>query len=341
MVLASLAAPPFLSAGALGGNAQAGTRSQLFSPDSIWNHRLRSKAPLSPRSDAMIGNLVREVDAEEVLGIGPWIQTSSFSTPLYVAKRGQRWVHVALDDPRKPWRRSLQRAFRRVPIPRHAQPAAGSDGHMTVWQPSTDKLWEFWRARKRDGRWHASWGGAFKHVSRSMGWYTRRSWPPLSHHDWGATASSLPAIGGTMLLHELRLGSIHHALAMAIPGPRANIYSWPAQRTDGWGPPGAIPEGARLRLPAHLNLRTRHLQGVTLLMARAAKRYGIIVRDQSPVVGFFAEDPIGASVDPYYGPSGLFAGRVPTRFLSSFPWKRLEVLRTYLCSNPSRPCLRR
>ena len=44
----------------------------------------------------------------------------------------------------------LQKAYNRVPISPNARPAAGSDGHMTVWQPSTDKLWEFWQARKRE-----------------------------------------------------------------------------------------------------------------------------------------------------------------------------------------------
>ena len=51
-----------------------------------------------------------------------------------------------------------------------------------------------------------------------------------------------------MLLDELKAGRIDHALAINLPAPRAGVFAWPAQRTDGTGPPTALPEGARLRL---------------------------------------------------------------------------------------------
>ncbi len=278
---------------------------------------------------------------EKRAGTGPWIQTDSYSTPLYVVGRHMRRVHVALQDGRAPGRRSLQRVFRRVPIPRRAKPAGGSDAHMTVWQPSRDRLWEFFQARRKSGRWHATWGGAMLHVSRSPGYYTRRSWPRRSLLNWGATASSLPVAGGTMLIKELRSSRIRHALAMVIPGPRARQYSWPAQRTDGSGPRSSLPEGARLRLPPGLNLRRLHLPRITLIMARAAKRRGIIVRDQSAGVGFFAEDPGPGRGDPYYGRHGIFGGRYPNKFLARFPWAKLRVLKMSLCTDQSRLCRRR
>src|SRR5204863_7820010 len=128
---------------------------------------------------------------------------------------------------------------------------------------------------------------------------------------------------------------------MDIPDPRGGQYSWPAQRTDGSGPRGTIPEGARLRLPANLDLQRLHLPRLTLMMARAAKRRGIIVRDRSTVVGVFAQDPGPGRRDPYYGPKGLFAGRSPSELLARFPWRKHEVLKMSLCTNQSRPCLPR
>jgi hypothetical protein len=315
---------------------------RLFSPNSVWNHPLAPDARIDPRSPEMIAGLVNEVNREESAGIGPWIQTDSYSTPLYIARRHLRTVRVKLDDPGAPWRRSLQRAFRRVPIPPHARPAAGSDGHMTVWQPSTDKLWEFWQARKQADGWHASWGGAMEHVSKSPGWYTKKSWPGLSQTNWGATATSLPVIAGTMLIRDLRAPWIRHALAVDLPAPAAGHYSWPAQRSDGSGPPNSIPEGARLRLPINLKLKPLHLPRITYLMARAVKHRGMIVRDQTgTAVGFFAQDPVRAKVDPYYGPGGLFGGQWPNKLLAKFPWDKLQVLRMSLCSDQSRPCRKR
>jgi len=330
----AIVGPPTAS-GAFG--ARGGKRG-LFAPNSVWNRSLAPDARLDHHSGRLIARLVRRVRREKANKTGPWIQTDSYSTPLYIARPNQRRVRVRLQDRNTVGRRSLQRAFNRVPIPPHAQPAAGSDAHMTVWQPSTNMLWEFFQAHRKSGRWHAVWGGAMRHVSRSPGYYTRNSWPG-SQLNWGSTASSLPIIGGTMRLGELRSGHIGHALAMDIPDPRARQYSWPAQRTDGSGPPGELPEGARLRLPANLDLERLHLPRFTLMMVRAAKRHGIVVRDRSSVVGFFAQDP--GRKDPYYGPGGFFGGRYPSQLLAGFPWSKLQVLKMSLCTNQSRPCLPR
>jgi hypothetical protein len=312
--------------------------SRLFAADSVWNACFPADAASDSESKEMVEGLVKEVDRELSAGTGPYIQTDNYSTPLYVVPAKQPVVRVALDKPRAAWRRGLQRAFRKVPIPGRARPAAGSDAHMTVWQPSRDKLWEFWQAsRERDG-WHASWGGAMKYVSRSPGYFDRESWPRLSETYWGATATSLPVIAGTMLVRELRAGQINHALALSLPAPRADSFAWPAQRTDGTGASDAIPEGARLRLDPDLNLEDLHLPRTTLIMARAAQRYGMIVRDQTHVaVGFFAQDPVHFKKDPYYGRNGLFGGQSPTQLLAKFPWQSLEVVRMRLCSG-SRGC---
>jgi hypothetical protein len=321
--------------------APAPSAKRLFSPNSVWNRPLPRDAAIDPSSREMVAGLVQEVQREQSAGIGPWIQTDSYSTPLYVVGPNQPRVRVQLSDPTASWRKTLQTAFTRVPIPTYAQPAAGSDGHMTVWQPSTDTMWEFWQASKQSDGWHASWGGAIRHVSQSPGYYTKNSWPGLSEPNWGATATSLPVIAGTMLVRDLRSPWIRHALALDLPAPRAGEYAWPAQRTDGHGPPGSIPEGARLRIRPGVNLRAMHLPRITLMMARAAKRRGMIVRDQTgTAIGFFAQDPAGYKTDPYYGPGGVFGGQYPNKFLARFPWNKVVVLKMSLCSDQSRACLR-
>jgi hypothetical protein len=339
-VLAVALSGSALAAGARGPGYDGLPR--LFAPKSVWNRPLDRNAPIDPNSPQLIAGLLQEIDRERSGGTGPWIQTDSYSTPLYIAGPNQPRVKVALQDSGAEWRKALQQAFTRVPIPPNAQPAPGTDGHMTIWQPSKDTLWEFWQASKQADGWHASWGGAIQHVSESRGYYTTNSWPGLSQPNWGATATSLPVIAGTMTVRELRSPWIRHALALDLPAPRAGVYSWPAQRTDGHGPPSAIPEGARLRLPPHLNLRAMDLPRITLMMAQAVKRRGMIVRDQTgAAVGFFAQDPGGFKTDPYYGPSGVFGGQQPNQILARFPWDKLRVLKMSLCSNPARPCLQR
>jgi hypothetical protein len=317
------------------------TVARLFAADSVWNAPLAPSAPLDPTSRVRMAAFNVEVDSEISRAVGPWISESSYSTPLYKVPANQRKVSVALDT--GSWRAPLERALKAgVPIPNDAHPAAGTDGHLTIWQPSTDTLWEFWKAVKQADGWHASWGGAMQRVSRNPGYYTQTSWAGLSAAqgwNWGSTATSLPVIAGTVMIDELRRARIGHALAVAIPDACAGTFSWPAQRTDGSdSATNCLPEGAHLRLDPNLDLATLSLPPITRMLAEAAQRYGLIVRDRtSRAVGFYAEDPTRTGTDPYLGADGLYGGLRPWSFLPQFPWDRLQLLKMTLCRRA--PCL--
>ena len=124
---------------------------------------------------------------------------------------------------------------------------------------------------------------------------------------------------------------------MAIPDTRAGVYAAPAQRTDGkTADPLALPEGAHLRLDPSLDLASLHLPRVTLMIAEAAQRYGIIVRDTASHVTLYAQDPTPTGANPYNGPHGYLEGQTPVQLLASFPWSRLEVVRMSLYRTGSR-----
>ena len=130
---------------------------------------------------------------------------------------------------------------------------------MTILQPSTDELWEFWIAQDEADGWHAAWGGAMKGVSTSPGYYSPSSWPGASW-SWGAGASSLPVLAGMITVADLESGHIDHALSMAVPDPRSGVFALPAPRTDGDSTdPSALPEGAHLRLDPSLNIDSLNL----------------------------------------------------------------------------------
>jgi len=312
------------------GRAPRATRPRLFSPNSVWNAPLADSTPLDPASDMLVRKLLDTVAQNIADRSGPWIQTNESSTPLYIVSSSQPAVRVQLHTGW--WGRTLQKALDAVPIPRRAAPAAGPDGHMTVWQPSKDRLWELWRARKLADGWHANFGGAIARVSRSRGYYSKDSWPPLSRSYWGATATSLPVVAGTMLIGELKSGVIPHALAMNVPFARSKAFSWPAQRTDGASTdPNAIPEGARFRLDPKLDIRKLDLPPMTRMMAEAAQRYGIVIRDQTAhAIAFFGEDPAPLGTDPYTGRVGFYRGPDPSPVVDAFPWEHLQLLKMEL-----------
>jgi hypothetical protein len=323
------AAPAGAGASGTGPTAGPAPAPSLFAPTSVWNAPLPDNAPLDPANATLVRTLQDTVAQNEAAGWGPWVSTSETS-PLYTVPANQPTVRVTLDP--GSWKVGLQQTFNAVPIPANAVPASGPDAHMTVWQPSTNRLWEFFKASKLSDGWHASFGGAMSNVSTSPGYYDTNSWPGLSQSYWGATATSLPVTAGTMTVSELRAGVIPHALAINIPWAKPNTYSWPAQRTDGRSTdPNAVPEGARFRIDPTLDIDKLNLPPMTRAMAKAAQRYGMIVRDQTGhAISFFAENPRGFATNPYVSPTGLYGANDPTAVMRAFPWDHVQLVKMAL-----------
>ena len=276
-------------------------------------------APLDPLSSVYVDDLQRQLTLR-----APWINTNTYGIPVYTVPRDRPTVRVALPNPTPPRRALLQAAWEAVPIPPDARPSFDSDGRLVIWQPSTDTMWEFWRARRELDGWHATFGGRMRDVSKNVGTYTD---PP----GWGASATGIPILGGLMRLNELRAGPIDHGLALTIPDARARVFSWPASRTDGEVESAtAIPAGTRFRLDPSVDVSDLEVAPIVREMARAAQRYGVVVRDTGGAVAFYAEDPGPYGIEPYRGPGGIFAGISPATLMRQFPWQHLQALKTEL-----------
>jgi enoyl-[acyl-carrier-protein] reductase (NADH) len=305
---------------------------RFFSSTGLWNEAVPANAPVDPNSAAIVGSFDSEIAAADEVKKGqPNINTTAWSVPIYTVPATQATVKVTqLVSYGEKLNVALQSAWDTVPLPPEAKPAAGTDRDLVVWQPSTDHLWEFWGLEKTQEGWKAKWGGAMESASTDPGVYGPEAWPG-AQTGWGVSATSLSVAGGLITLEDLELGQINHALALAIPNTRAGEYASPAQRTDGYSnAPDSMPEGAHLRLSPNLNLASLHLPRLTLMMAEAAQRYGIYVRDSSVNVAFVAQDPTPTGTNPYTGPHGYFEGKSPQQLLEAFPWHYLEILKMEL-----------
>jgi hypothetical protein len=304
---------------------------RFFSPTSFWNEELPTNAPLDASSTAIMGAFGEEIAKEEASTKQPTINTTAWSVPFYTVPADQPLIKVTQTFPYGgKLNAALQTAWEAVPLPPGAQPAAGTDEHLVVWQPSTNKLWEFWHLEKTEEGWQAKWGGAIDNESADSGAYGPEAWSG-AQTGWGASASSLSIAGGLMTLEDLEKGQINHALAMALPDVREGVYASPAERTDGVdAEPLSLPEGAHLRLDPNLDLATLHLPKVTMMMAEAAQRYGIVVRDKAANVAFYGEDPIPTGANPYIGAHGFYEGKSAQRILEAFPWSHLQLLKMEL-----------
>lgn len=303
---------------------------RFFASGSFWNRPLADGAPLDPQSEAVTTQLLRQIDASRRANLPPNVNTTSYTPPVVIVGRDQPRVRVQLDQP-PGYAPELSEAFASVPLPATARPAAGNDRELVVWQPSTDTLWEFWQLRRDGGAWKAAWGGRLDEVSTGPAVYTGRR----AH--WGATASSLPLGGGLITPTELRRGRIDHALAVGIPAARRNVFARPAQRTDGDSScASAPPEGARFRLDPALDVDSLNLPPAAKTIARAVQRYGMIVRDQSGSVSFYATGTRGMREDPY---PELFGARSGFELLADFPWSRLQLMSMDLVQFGDEPLL--
>ncbi|HUB04372.1 MAG TPA: hypothetical protein VMA76_04845 [Solirubrobacteraceae bacterium] len=301
---------------------------RFFSPHSFWNTQIPRRAPLDPSSHALVSDLMSWVDREQTDRNGPWLNATSEGVTILTVPANQPTVTVTLNHPSDA-DATLSSAWSAVPLPPSARPSPG-DNDLAVWQPSTDTMWEFFQLHHENGGWEAEWGGAMRNVSSNPGVYGPGAWPAAWAGDqwfWGVTAASFSIVGGAITYEDLKAGQIDHALALVYPNVRRRTFVSPAERDDGWSlDPNALPEGTRLRLDPNLNLAKLKMPPLTRMIALAAQRYGIIIRDQAGNIAFIQQDPTG---DPAFERLGakLSDGLYPSQMLASFPWSHLQVMR--------------
>ena len=278
-------------------------------------------APLHTNSAKFVAEFLRQKQA--YYGTVS-INTRAYAAPVYVVGSNLPTVAVShWDRQQKGYRdKRLEAQWQAVPIPDYAEPADGTDAELVVWQPATDRMWEFWLTRKTNGVWQACWGGGMEHVSQNPG-----IWPD----HYGTTATSLPFLGGQLSVAEVRRGEIRHALGIALVDlEHWNIISWPATRSDAWNPqhvPNRIPEGLRFRLDPSVDVDALQLHSVGKLIAKAAQKYGFVVWDKGGGITLRAENPkaytLRGEQDPW---PELFQGKPAWSILSGFPWDKLQFL---------------
>jgi hypothetical protein len=293
----------------------------IFSPDSFWYTPIPADAPLNANSAGFVAEFLRQKAA--YYGTVN-INTRDYSSPVYTVAAKMPTVTVTQWDCQKKGFSDpgLAQQWKAVPIPDHAVPSKGTDAEMTIYQPATDTIWEFWQTKKIDGQWRACWGGRLQQISRSYGVFDKH---------YGTTATSLPFLGGQITAEELQRGEIRHAIGIALVEiERADMFSWPANRSDGFNPKGAknrIPEGLRFRLDPAVNVDALHMSRAGKVIAKAAQKYGFIVLDKAGAIAIRGQNAVSYTAlgapDPY---PALFEGKPNYSVLDGLPWDRIQFL---------------
>lgn len=293
----------------------------VFAPTSFWYTPLPTSITLHPDSANFVAEFLRQKKA--YYGTVS-INTNAYSSPVYIVDAQTPTVQVTEWDAQKKGYKTAKLAeqWAAVPIPVYAEEATGTDQEMTIWQPATDTLWEFWKTRKVDGQWQAAWGGRMQNVSKSDGIWTRF---------FGTTATGLPFLGGQLTPDELRRGEIKHVMGISLVDLESwKVISWPANRSDGYNPKGVahrIPEGLRFRLDPGVDVDALKMHPVGKVIARAAQKYGFVIWDKAGAITLRAQNTKSYTrrglPDPY---PEIFQGKPAWSILQGMPWEKLQFL---------------
>ena len=295
---------------------------QVFAPTSFWYTPIPTNVVLNVNSAQYQTEFTRQLTT--YYGHVN-LNTYGGASTIFNVPANQPTVKVTLKNCGNPtgWiDATLQAAFEAVPIPSYGIGDEGTDHEMTIYQPSTNTIWEFWVAQKVAGQWSACWGGKMENTNIDPGYF----WG-----NYGATATSLPFLGGQITADELKNGVINHAIGISLQDTQNYwILSWPAQRSDGGNPsnkPYWIPEGTRFRLDPTINLDTLNLTPIAKTIAKAAQVYGFVVWDRSGGITIRLNDDLSYTADGGANPyPALFGKNVDYNLLAGFPWNHLQFL---------------
>jgi hypothetical protein len=239
--------------------------------------------------------------ADEEGSVGTWINAEEFSIPIVQAESCDPIASIEEGSPDE------DLSGTEIRIPASARPAAGTDAHLIVVQPDGHTAVELWAAERLDAeRWRAGRVEIVDLAGSGLG------------PDNGVRAYGGSALGGLIRTWEVDPadpaytdGVIRHPLAVALPAPflfygggepgydtegysMMQGYVAPATEMDYNAPSaygGTIPMGARLVLPADVDVDALDISPAARTIARALQDYGAFVVDRSDAAVIFYAEP--------------------------------------------------
>jgi hypothetical protein len=199
-----------------------------------------------------------------IASAGTWVNDASFAAPVYQQCVPWRWPYNPCDAGHDrinvrqvswdgtTWAPELSAKWENTPVPSGFKPANGSDAQAVVVNYIENRYSEFWGMRKdSSGQWVAVWGGsepfdAFTYPDGLRVW-------PTSEHFYGTAASGIAMVPGLILLDDLKQNYIDHPVMFSVPNA-CQHYKPPATREDGMGGADCIQYGAKIKLPASINV---------------------------------------------------------------------------------------
>jgi hypothetical protein len=281
---------------------QAGCQ-RPYADSSPWNTKIASSTAYAAKSDYNITALSGTFGSDPTQYTMPVYEVTSSTTVRKVNFSGTFSNVTNNGSSLTNLKGSVQ-----VPIPAGAQPAAGSDGQIILWNRQTGDEWGFSHAYPNsDGTWSAS-----------NGYHYNTQWSGVPPAHFASRGAGVPYLTGLIRPCEIAQGHIDHAIAFAYDVPTSQ-FVYPATKSDGSGTGPDMPEGARLQLDPRLTdtqIQAWGCKGACLIIAHAMQQYGIIIIDKAGHPKVYAE----------YDGTAHWNGVVTSKTVSSIPYSAFKVL---------------
>jgi hypothetical protein len=243
-----------------------------------------------------------------------------------------------------------------VPIPPWAPTSGPNDYALTIYQPSTNSVWELWQAHEvtatgtgatgsgptANPGWSACWGGK-AYLNTFSGVFPA---------PYGETATGISNAATEVTEADILSGSINHAIGLQVVNCTFSIY--PASRGDCWNFPDAPAEGQWFRFAPSVDCANYDTTPFENEVCTAGQQRGFVVVDQGGsdaieadyATGSWTDEgnpgPVGSWQDNPNGGCCIFAGGggpLEDSFMTSsgaylqewnvianLPWSQLQVI---------------
>jgi hypothetical protein len=255
-----------------------------FTDDSPWN----TPIPADAVADAESAELM-----EGLAGAGSlFINIDQWSIPVYYIDMSKTPTQVVYDYYPGEYGRGFEMP-REIPIPDDMAIQKPSAGYIAIVDKTHALEWDLNTASKSDdGKWMTGFGV----VSSLRGKGVYPAWNEAETPNEAASAlpSGFPLVAGLIRVVEIESGRIPHALMIASPTIRSDVFVRPAstarlQRSGFTPSTTGLPLGARLQLDPAFNVEKSDLSPTGKIIARALQTYGAFVGDQAGANVLFAE----------------------------------------------------
>jgi hypothetical protein len=206
-----------------------------------------------------------------------------------------------------------------MPIPAGTVVPPGTDGHVSIVDPTTQQIYSLWAAN-------------FNGTVKTAGFGAKVALYGDGREITGSsTGANLCRYAGVVGEDELIAGNINHALFFSTDMARLTTFRYPAVKTDGSNLVGSsvtIEEGARVQLNPAVNVDA--IPGITAgerTVAKALQTYGAYCGDNGGGRMAFIFEYTAATIQQTRYPS---VGLAWDYFdMSHIPWNQLRVLNSW------------